>query len=90
MSATNSHTETYLIQNEALATVFSFLAFVFVMSLLGLLVSLLLNFAASIKLILLSFLGLSVLTGVLINWLDKRILIRNSEKQLEKLLQGME
>lgn len=85
-----ANTNTDLIQNESLASVFSFLAFIFTVTLIGLLISLVFNLSAPTKLILLSSLGLSLISGVGVNWLDKRILLKNSEKQLEKLLQNIE
>jgi hypothetical protein len=90
MSIVSPQAESYLIQNERLASVFSFLAFVFTVALIGLFFGLLFNLSIITKLTLLLFLGISIIAGVAINYLDKRLSIKNSQAQIERILNQMD
>ncbi len=90
MHIANQEVENYLIKNERLATVFSFLAFTFMVAVFALFVGLLFNLSITYKVIFLSFLFFSITAGVGINRLDKYLLWKKSQAQLEQLLGKIE
>lgn len=90
MHIANQQVENYFIKDERLAAIFSFLAFTFMVAVFALFVGLLFNLSIIYKLVFLSSLFFSIVAGVGINRLDKYLLWKKSQAQLEQLLGKIE